>query len=190
MAGHQLIDDYLAELARRLPADDVDELADGLEEAFQHYRERGFPVTSAAAAATAEFGDPALITRAFVRRAPGRRAALALLASGPVFAALWGGSLISAHAWTWPIPHGATAAFGATLLVVVAALVAVALSTSYRRTRLAGPACGLLILLDGGMLAAVALATPALSWPMTLAIPASLVRIGLAARSIPRILVG
>jgi hypothetical protein len=188
MAGHQLIDDYLAELARRLPADDVDELADGLEEAFQQYRQRGLPVTSAAAAATAEFGDPELITRAFVRQAPGRRAALGLLASGPVFAALWGASLISAQAWTWRVPLGATAVFGATLLVVAATLVVVALSPTYRRTRLAGPACGLLVLLDGAMLATVALAAPALSWPMVLAIPASVVRIGFAARTVPRIL--
>ncbi|HEU4541797.1 MAG TPA: hypothetical protein VFR23_11785 [Jiangellaceae bacterium] len=34
MSGHQLIDDYLAERVRRLPADDVNELADGLEATF------------------------------------------------------------------------------------------------------------------------------------------------------------
>lgn len=188
MAGHQLIDEYLAELARRLPGADVDELADGLDETFQHHRRRGLPAASAAAAATAEFGHPDLIIKAFVRQAPGRRTALALLASGPLFGALWGSSLISAHAWTWPIPLGAVVAFGGTLLAVVCALIAATLSRSYRRTRLAGPACGLLVLLDGAMLAAIALAAPALSWPMALAIPASLVRIGLAARSVPRIL--
>ena len=188
MAGHQLIDDYLAELARRLPADDVDELADGLEEAFRRHQRRGLSAAGAAAAATAEFGNPDLIVKAFIREAPGRRAALALLASGPIFAALWGSSLLSAQAWTWPIPLGAAVAFGATLLAVVATLVAVVVSRSYQRTKLTGPACGLLVLLDGAMLVAIAYAAPALSWPMALAIPASVVRIGLAVATVPRIL--
>ena len=41
MAGHQLIDDYLTSLARRLPDEVVDELADGLAETFQHHRDTG-----------------------------------------------------------------------------------------------------------------------------------------------------
>ena len=188
MAGHQLIDDYLAELARRLPADDVDELADGLDETFRYHQRRGLPAASAAAAATAEFGHPDLIVEEFVRQAPGRRAARALLASGPLFGALWGSSLISAQAWTWPVPLAAAVAFGAGLLAAVSALVAAAVSRSYRRTTLTGPACGLLAVLDGAMLVAIAYAAPALSWPMALAIPASLVRIGLAVRIAPRVL--
>jgi hypothetical protein len=188
VAGHQLIDDYLAELARRLPADDVDELADGLEETFRHHQRRGLSAACAAAAATAEFGHPDLIVKEFIRQAPGRRAALALLASGPMFAALWGSSLISAQAWTWSIPLGAAVAFGAGLLAVVATLVAAAVTRSYQRTRLTGPACGLLAVLDGAMLAAIALAASALSWPMALAIPASIIRIGLAVRTVPRVL--
>jgi hypothetical protein len=110
------------------------------------------------------------------------------LASGPLFAGLWGSSLISAQAWTWPIPLGAAVAFGATLLAVVATLVAAALSRSYQRTKLTGPACALLAALDGAMIAAIAMTAPALSWPMALAIPASIVRIGLAVRTVPRIL--
>jgi hypothetical protein len=188
VAGHQLIDDYLAELVRRLPADAVDELADGLEEAFRHHQRRGLSAAGAAAAATSEFGNPDLIVREFIRQAPGRRAALALLASGPLFAGLWGSSLISAQAWTWPIPLGAAAAFGATLLAVVATLVIAVLSRSYQRTKLTGPACALLAALDGAMIAAIAMTAPALSWPMALAIPASIVRIGLALRTVPRIL--
>lgn len=188
MASHHLIDTYLAELAPQLPANIVDELADGLEETFEHHRRRGLRPASAAAAATAEFGHPDQITRAFTRQSPGRRTALTLLATGPLFAALWSTSLITAQAWTWTIPTGAAVTFGATLLATAAVLVAVVTSRSYVRTRLAGPACGSLILLDAAMLAAIALAAPALSWPLALAIPASLARIGIAARNLPRIL--
>ena len=41
MASHQLIDDYLARLAQRLPADAVDELADGITETWQHHLAAG-----------------------------------------------------------------------------------------------------------------------------------------------------
>lgn len=38
MASHHLIQEHLAELARHLPADTVDELADGLIETWQRSR--------------------------------------------------------------------------------------------------------------------------------------------------------
>ena len=38
MASHDLIEAYLAELRRRLPADTVDELADGLIETYDGQR--------------------------------------------------------------------------------------------------------------------------------------------------------
>lgn len=188
MASHELIDDYLAQLARRLPADTVDELADGAEEAFRRNRERGMCPAGAAATAVAEFGHPDEVTRAFVRQSPGRRAAIVMLAIGPLFALVWGPSLASAQAWTWPMPFGVGVAYGATLLVVVAVLIAVACSDSYQRTRLAGPAIGTVMLLDAVMLAAVALVGTPLSWPLALAILASFARIGLGARALPRIL--
>jgi hypothetical protein len=190
VASHQLIEDYLAGLARRLPTDTVDELSDGLAETWQHHLAAGLASTDAARAAIAEFGPLGDIADAFVRHAPGRRAALLLLASGPVVGASWGISLITARAWTWPIPTAAAVAFGSVLLVVVAALTSAATSRhSYRRTRL-GAIGGLgLIVLDAAMLTAVALFTPALVWPMAAAIPASLIRIGLTARSLPKALV-
>ncbi|HEX6197265.1 MAG TPA: permease prefix domain 1-containing protein [Jiangellaceae bacterium] len=190
MAGHALIAAYVSDLARRLPADTVAELADGLEETFEHYRRLGTSPAAAAAAAVAEFGRPEQVASEFTRQSPGRRAALALLATGPLFAVLWGTSLASAQAWTWQIPIGVALAFGAALVGVAAVLVAVVLSRSYARTRLAGPACGILVLLDAAMLATVALVAPVLTWPMAMAIPASCARIVLSVRSVPRILAG
>lgn len=183
MASHQLIDDHLADLARRLPGATVDELADGLVETWQHHLAGGLAPADAARASIAEFGTADQITHAFVAQAPGRRAALALLATGPVAGACWGTSLITAHAWTWPVPAPAAAAFGLTLLAVVAALTTAATSRDdYRRTRL-GIAGGLgLVALDVAMLAAVALLAPTLVWPMAAAVPVSIARAGLTLR--------
>lgn len=189
MAGHVLIEAHLATLARRLPAGAVDELADGLAETYQHHLARGLDPDAAATVAVAEFGDTEQILAAFTRQAPGRRAALALLATGPVFAACWGPSLIMSHAWAWPIPLAAEVAFGLVLLGIVAILAIAATShRDYGRTQLAAAGGIGLIVLDTAMLTAVVLAAPTLVWPMVLAIPASLARIGFTARSVPRVL--
>lgn len=189
MAGHVLIDTHLATLAGRLPPGAVDELADGLTETYQHHLARGLDPDAAATAAVAEFGDPDQILAAFTRQAPGRRAALALLATGPLFAACWGPSLIMSHAWAWPVPIGAEVAFGLALLGIVAILAIAGTSQhDYGRTRLAAAGGIGLIVLDAAMLAAVVLAAPTLVWPMALAIPASLARIAFTARSVPRVL--
>lgn len=188
MADHPLIEDYLAILAERLPIDAVEELTDGLEETFQRNLARGMRPDHAARAAIVEFGQPAQVTAAFARYAPGRRAAVRLLATGPIFAALWGSTLITAQAWIWPIPLAAAIVFGATLLTVVGVLVAVASTDNPRTTRLTAPAGATLMLLDLGMLATVAFVAPAVTWPMALAIPASLARIALTAQNLPQIL--
>ncbi|HEU5469485.1 MAG TPA: permease prefix domain 1-containing protein [Actinophytocola sp.] len=189
MAGHALIEAHLATLAGRLPAGAVDELADGLTETYQHHLARGLDPNSAAAAAVAEFGDTDQILTAFTHHAPGRRTALALLATGPVFAACWGPSLIMSQAWVWPIPIAAELAFGLALLGIVAILAIAATSQHhYGRTRLAAAGGIGLIVLDAAILAAVLLAAPTLVWPMVLAIPASLARIIFTARSLPRVL--
>ena len=121
------------------------------------------------------------------RHAPGRRAARILLASGPAAGACWGAALISSRAWTWPVPAAARIAFGAALLLVVAALADAATGQhSYRRTRLAVPGSIGLIILDTAMIAAALLAAPAFTWALAAATAASLTRSGLAARLIPR----
>ena len=68
MAGHHLIDAYVATLARRLPADAVDELAGGFTEAFLGYRAAGLDPDPAPQAAIAEF---ALTARAMPRMLAG-----------------------------------------------------------------------------------------------------------------------
>lgn len=187
MASHQLIDAHLGVLARRLPAGVVEELADGLTETWQHHLAAGLPPADAARAAIAEFGSVDQITDAFVVQSPSRRTARMLLATGPLVGACWGVSLVASHAWNWPVPVPAAAVFGLTLLAVVAALITSATSRrSYRRARL-GDAGGLgLVALDLAMVAAVLLVAPTLVWPMFMAVPASLARIGLTLRSLPR----
>lgn len=186
MAGHQLIDDYLSRLARRLPADAVDELADGLTETWQHHRARGLSPAAAARAAIDEFGTAERTTAAFIVQAPGRRTARLLLATGPPIGICWGASLIAAQVWTWTIPVAAPATLAVVLVAVVAALVLAATSRrSYRRTRLCGIGTIGLLSLDAAMLAGAVLIAPAMVWPMAVAIPASLARIGLALRSLP-----
>jgi hypothetical protein len=103
MAGHELIAAQLDILARRLPAQAVQELADGLAEAYEAQLAALGDPGAAARAAITEFGDAEVITAAFVRDSPWRRTAMALLATGPVMAALWAVTLISARMWTWPI---------------------------------------------------------------------------------------
>ncbi|WP_327002179.1 permease prefix domain 1-containing protein [Dactylosporangium sp. NBC_01737] len=191
MAGHRLIDASITELARRLPADAVDELADGLTETYQHHLSIGLDPDAAAEAAIAEFGDPEQVVAAFVRHAPGRRAARVLLCSGPVVGGCWCAAIVTGHAWTWPVPAPVPFVFGLTLLAVVVALVlAATASRSYRRTR-AAAAGGLgMIVIDAAVLAAVALAAPAFAWPLTLAAAASLARVALTIRLLPPLFTG
>ena len=66
MAGHHLIAAYLTALTRRLPADPVDELRDGLTETYQRHRLAGLDPDAAARAAVTEFGEPELVIAAFV----------------------------------------------------------------------------------------------------------------------------
>jgi hypothetical protein len=189
MADHHLIDDYLATLARRLPADAVDELADGLTETYRRHLSRGLDPDRAADVAIEEFGAPDLILAAFVRQSPGRRAALTMLYTGPVVGACWAAALIAGHAWTWPIPLPVKMAAGAILLAVISTLAVAATSRhSYRRTTISAIGALGLIVLDLSMLTAVLLAAVPFVWPMTLAIPASATRLALTTRATTRVL--
>jgi len=189
MASHQLIDQHRAALARTLPADTVDELADGLTETWQHHLAAGLTPAAAAHAAITDFGTPEQITRAFVAQAPGRRTALLLLATGPIVGVAWAVSLLAARAWTWAVPLSVKASFGLALLSTVAVLLAAGTSRrSYHRTRL-GTAGGLgIVILDTAIVTAALVAAPILAWPLAVAILASLTRIGLALRSVSRAL--
>jgi len=191
VAGHALIDAYRAELGRRLPADAIDELIDGLVETYEQHLAHGLEPAGAATAAISEFGHPEEVLAGFTRLAPGRRTAAALLATGPALGACWATSLIVGRAWTWPIPTAVSMTFFLTLLAVVAILAAAATSRrDYVRTRLAAPGGAGLVLLDAAMLVAVWLVAPAIVWPMAVAIPASLARICFTVRSVPRVLAG
>jgi hypothetical protein len=187
MAGHELIDAQLALLARRLPAQAVEELADGLAEAYEaHLAALGEP-GAAARAALAEFGDADVITAAFVRDSPWRRTSLALLATGPIMALLWGATLISARMWTWPIAPSLRIAYGLVLAATaLTLLVVVREKHAYRRPQTATLAAAIaLILLDAGMLTAAVASMPLPAWPLALAASASLIRITLTVRALP-----
>lgn len=191
MAGHHLIEEYLARLSRRLPAATVDELADGLIETWRQQLATGLAPAAAARAAIAEFGSPELVTEAFVAQAPGRRVARALLVTGPIAGACWGSGLVAARAWRWPVPallgRPATVALLAlALLTAVCALAAAASSRhSYRRTRW-GPFGALgIAALDAIMVAVVLFGSPGASGLMPVAITASIVRITLVMYSMP-----
>lgn len=187
MAGHNLIDAYLNTLAGRLPAAAVDELAGGLEDTYRHHLAQGLDAHQAIAAAVAEFGPPDVVVAAFVAQAPGRRAARALLCSGPFVGACWALALLTGRIWAESIPVAARAAFGATLLAAVVTLAVAATCHSYRLTQAtAVPAAGLL-LLDATMVVYM-FHTAAWTWLPTLAVGASLIRIALTLRVMPCLL--
>jgi hypothetical protein len=186
VASHELIDGYLADLSRRLPAEIIDELADGITETWQHHLAAGSTPAEAARLAVAEFGTPDQVNLAFAAQQPGRRIARLLLATGPLVGACWGASLITADVWTWPIPPAAAISFGLSLLAVVVTLLASATSRdNYRRARLGSFGAFALVALDALMLIAVLLLAPALVWPMAVAIPISLARIVTILRTLP-----
>jgi hypothetical protein len=189
MASHPLIEAHLGTLRRRLPADAVDELADGLIETYHHHLAQDADPHTAARRAVNDFGEPDTIIAAFTRQAPGRRMALLLLATGPLVGPCWGATLLLGHAWTWPVPAPLRIGLGLGLLLTVATLATAATSRhSYRRTRVAAIGGIGLITLDTAMITAAVLTAPALVWPMAAAIPASLLRIGTTVRAMPAIL--
>ena len=183
-----LIDDYLAGLYGRLPADLADEAAGGLAEAFERQLAAGSAEAAAAKAALAEFGDLDVVVAEYTRQAPGRRAARLLLATGPVAGSCWAAALIVSRAWAWPVPPAVRLGFGALLLLAVLALTVAATSRrDYRRTRLAAAASPVILALDAAAAAGVLLAAPALTWLLAMAMAVSLSRIALIAWTLPRL---
>jgi hypothetical protein len=188
MPGNVLISSYLSGLRRRLPASLADEVSDGLIEAYQHHLARGQCADAAARAAVAETGDVAHVAGEFTRQSPGRSTARTLLAIGPVVGACWVAALITTHAWAWPVPAAGRLGFGAALLFTISALAIAATSQhSYRRTRLTAVAGPGLVILDATVITMALAAAPALSWPLVIAVSASLTRMTLTLTALPRI---
>lgn len=189
MAQPGLIADYLSHLAARLPAPIVEELADGLRETYLAQQRAGLTPEQAAQRAVAEFGDPARIIAAFLAASPARRAARALLLTGPLVGGAWAGVLLTLHAWDWPVPVWARAGCGAVLLAGVALVTVAAFAHRYRRaTRSAAAASIALFALDLTMLSYVNAAGLLTTWPVLLAAPLSAGRSVFALSKLPRIL--
>lgn len=179
MADHPLITTQLQTLASRLPAPLYAEIADGLHETYQAHLARQPDPHLAAQAAITEFGNAETISRALCRRAPWRTHAAALLVTGPLVGAIWATTLITQHAWLWPLPGTLRWPYGIILVVVVGLLVRALLErNAYRRgQRRVTLAAAILIGLDLLAGAAVLGYATITSWVAPLALAASALRI-------------
>lgn len=188
MAEPRLIRDYLAALGRQLPAELVEELADGLDGTYRRHLAAGLDACSAAHAAIAEFGDAATIAAASAEAAPGRRAARSLLRAGPLVGGCWAAALISARAWDWTVPMAVPLTLAAALGISIVLLLTAAFSDRYGTARRAATAALVgLIALDlalPGMLAPTGLLH---GWPLIAAATLSVARAGFAAAGLRRI---
>jgi hypothetical protein len=183
MARHALIDQYVTNVAGRLPAEVVEELDDGLTETWERLCAAGLTLDEAARQAVTEFGTTDDVVDAFVAQASGRRAARQLLATGPVVGAVWGSALIANRFWTWP--NAATLTLPVGILLIVAVLILAAAATarhSYRRTRLGQVGALAVLILDGALLVAISTVSPALVWPLVVAATVSAARVVLLLR--------
>ncbi|MGE5285705.1 MAG: permease prefix domain 1-containing protein [Micromonosporaceae bacterium] len=190
MSRHELIDDYVRDLRAALPADVVNELADGLLETYDEFRVSGLTPGEAERAALADFGASSDVVAAFDAITPCRGTARALLASGPLLGGCWALALLTSHVGRWHIPIPARLAF-ASLLLSVVVLLAMASRASYLHTRrkaaLAGT--GGVLLLDASAVIATSALAPAPAWPLMLAASASLTRICFITPALRRMLV-
>ena len=185
MAEHRVIGEYRARLAAgRLPADVVDELIDGFAQTYEGALARGLPPASAQAEALREFGTAEVVVRQFVRQAPERGLARALLVTGPLVGLFWGLSLVLGRAWAWPAAAGWRPAFAGCLAASVLLLVLAASGQDYRWVRLALFGGVGVLVLDGAMVVLVVLVAPVLVWPMLVSVPASAVRSALTVRAL------
>jgi hypothetical protein len=186
VAGHPLIDRQLAALRRALPADLVDELADGLDASYHdHLATTGDPDTAARAAVTG-FGDPDTIVAAYLDAAPARRTARLLLACGPVTGTAWAAALLTAPSWAGQAPPPVRVLLGAAVLVLAALLATAAAGT--HRYRLLGPctvAAGAgTLALDTTMITAGVVSGPIAHPALLLAVVISGGRVALTARGL------
>ena len=131
------VDDYLARIAAALPgpararAAILAELRAGLLDATEAHTQAGLTSSTAAEAATGEFGDPIQVAASFrpeLRTATARRLAVVLLASTPFVVLAWTAAAIGSHLgarhalpWQW---DGASPGWHIALPVAAAAFVA------------------------------------------------------------------
>lgn len=182
MSEPSVITTYLAALSERLPAEIVDELADGLAETHQAYLRRGLDPDPAAEAATAEFGEPDVIAACFAASNPARLIARRLLLVGPVVGTCWAAVLITSRAWDWPVAPLALALVGLVVVVTIGLLVAATLIRAYRLATRAGlAACAATTAVDLAVITGVIATAPVITWLTVTAITASAARIAVAA---------
>jgi hypothetical protein len=184
-----LIGSYLDQLAARLPAAIVTELADGLHETYESHRRRGLSPEDAAKAAVAEFGAATTVAAAFDAISPARHWARTMLRTGPVVGAAWAAVLLTRHAPGWPLMAGFRAGLGVVILAGVILLAAAAFRAGYRQSG-RNAVCGSLIVLaaDLAMLGYVTSAGILTTWPVLLAAALSAARIRFTLSRFPRVL--
>jgi len=107
------VERYLAEIAAQLPGSRaarsgiVTELRSGLLDAMDAYCSAGLPLAAAVHAAISEFGDPAQVAAGFrteIAAGLARRAAVAVLVTGPLVGTLWIVAAVASHVaphWQW-----------------------------------------------------------------------------------------
>jgi hypothetical protein len=204
------IDGYLSEMANHLVAPAakrravVEEVRDGMLEAVASYRGRGLPQAEATRAAIAEFGGPCTIAAAFQQELgarQARRAALTLMASGPIVGIAWviglavsylpPGQYHMSGPW-WALPLA-----GVAIVVGIPGLIVTIVATGRLGLRLALPpdlpakgmsvASAAAVVTDGTMLTIAALSFSLTSasplFALVPAVAASAVRICLASRA-------
>jgi hypothetical protein len=189
-ADHPLIAHQVNLLARELPADLVDELADGLHQTYRHHLSHTGDPDLAATAAVTEFGDAPTVTRAFTEQSPGRRTAQTLLVTGPLVGACWAAAFITGRAWTWPVPGPARLAVATALILTIAVIARLALGrVRYRPLhRAAAAASALVLTIDITMIVLVITVAPTITAPLGLACALSASRLALTGRRLPTLL--
>ncbi|MFI6168353.1 permease prefix domain 1-containing protein [Nocardia sp. NPDC051052] len=209
MAGN-MIDDYLAELDKRLlgrKAAIVAEIADGLAEAVEYHRARGLPLHEAQRAAIAEFGETASLANEFAPEIAARRVrryGFGLMATGPLIGTAWFAAAFAGSfaAVPWWLTVAGVATFVAIALVMqpLAAYTTAAMGPASRWIRLSchAAARGLLVTAVGAItidvslmtaLAAVLVFAPtsAATLPAAAGVALSIVRIAIAVTSVQRL---
>jgi hypothetical protein len=174
MAQSGLIEDYRAVLLAGLPASLAEEVSDGLYEANDKYLRQGLAIDDAAVAAVSEFGEARAVVDAFIRASPARRAARALIGTGPLVGLCWAAELITGRAWDWPVPVIAPVLLGALLAASISMLVTAGRTRRYASVRRSGVAgCAGVVVLDVSMIATVLVIAPGAGWAVLLAMCAS-----------------